>query len=256
MKGYLAKAIGHAQAPLGSRAGQLRGTARRVSRWPAAAPAPGLGQQTEQTRTPSIPEVPRERTVASRPPEEAQSAQLAQPAPQVYVQRIVTAGQPPAALPERVVSSVQIREKHRVEERTVVREVERRSELPREQMAPEDRVEVEEGSSLEMTPAPQPVAPARTDFTQIPVHVELPKASVPLPPEARREVERTVTRIVRERVRGVALPRTASPPEKLEVRIDQVTVRVENPPAPPPAPVASPAPGGFADYILARTVSR
>lgn len=214
---------------------------------PAAPPRPA---------TQAVSESAAERIPAGPLLEAGHPAQPAQQPPQVHVQRIVTPVQSPVSLPERVIQRVEIREKHLVEEREVVREVERRSDPPATRVASEDRPPVDEELAPQVIPAPQPAVPVRMNYEQIPVQVDLPGGGTQLPAEARREVERAVTRVVRERVRNAALPRTASAPEKIEVRIDQLTVRVENPPPPQQAQAAAPAPGGFADYILARTVSR
>lgn len=222
---------------------------------PVASPVSEPAAPSPKSATPTVSDVG-ERIPGEPLPESGRPAQTAQQAPQVHVQRIVTPVQSPVSLPERVLQRVEIREKHLVEEREVVREVERRSDPPATRMASEYRPPADEELAPEVIPAPQPDVPVRMNYEQIPVQVELPRGGSQLPAEARREVERAVTRVVRERVRNAALPRTASAPEKVEVRIDQLTVRVENPPAPQPAPAAAPAPGGFADYILARTVSR
>lgn len=217
---------------------------------PVSEPAP-----SPRSTTPVVSDVG-ERIPGGPLPEAARPAQPTQQPPQVHVQRIVTQVQSPAALPERALPRVEIREKHLVEEREVVREVERRSDPPAARVASEYLPPAEQELVPEVIPAPQPAVPVRMNYEQIPVQVELPRGGAQLSSEARREVERAVTRVVRERVRNAVLPRTASAPEKVEVRIDQLTVRVENPPAPQQAPAPAPAPGGFADYILARTVSR
>lgn len=128
--------------------------------------------------------------------------------------------------------------------------------------------EVEVGSQSAVVAQPMPVedrrlgavaqAPQQAErppLAQLPVRVELPRSMPALPVGARQQVERAVTSVVRERLRAAPPAKPESVPSRVEVRIDQVNVRIENPPAPPAAP-AAPAGGGFASYFLARTVSR
>lgn len=249
----MAKAIGQAQTPLNSRVGLVRAVPRRVQRMPVAAPVSEPAAPSPKSASPTVSEAVGERIPAGPLPE---ASQPVPPLPQVHVQRIVTPVQSPAALPQPVLPRVEIREKRLVEELEIVREVARGSDPPAGRVVSETLAPAAEEPVPEVMPEPQPAVPVRMNYEQIPVQVELPRGEAQLPSETRREVERTVTRVVRERVRNAALPRTASAPEKVEVRIDHLTVRVENPPAPQQAPAAAPAPGGFADYILARTVSR
>lgn len=242
MKGYLQRAIGQAQRPLGAWAAAPRRAMRptRQSIPPAAipeamaAPAPAA-VVTEPVRL-SAPHLPAPGPVV----------RVQQAPPQVHVQRIVT----PPQLVERTQTLAERRPEPVTREREVGREVIRREEVT--------RVEQAEPQIVETVAAPAPPRPPeiRTHWREVPVRVVLPSTAPQLPEAARPLMEREVTRVVRERVEHAAAGRLVAVPEKLEVRIDQVTVRVENPPAPPAPAPAAPTESGFGAYVLARTVSR
>ncbi|MGC4051900.1 MAG: hypothetical protein QM757_21370, partial [Paludibaculum sp.] len=130
------------------------------------------------------------------------------PVPLVHVQRIVSPANPSEAVPREPNPPVEIREKRMVEERVVVREVEHSSGAMEAGRGSESWMQAVEMPAQEMAPAPQPVSHAQRDYSRLPAKVELPEAGARLSSETRREVEREVTRIVRERVRSAALPKT------------------------------------------------
>lgn len=258
MKGYLARAIGQAQKPLGTAVGVLRKVQSRATRAPAAtvegvAVAPSLPAADVVV---SEPVAQRISNAAAASPATAQATAQPVPLPGLHVQRIVPPIQTTATSVERTVSRVEVREQRVVEEKEVVREVVRAAAPTRDASVPASAAHAYEEWAEPMPAIAEPTSQPRQDYSQLPMQIEMPHSASALPSEARRQVERAVTRVVRERVRNSAPPKTASGPARLEVHIDQINVRVENPPAPQPAPAAAPAVSGFDDYHVARTVSR
>ncbi|WP_321475607.1 hypothetical protein [uncultured Paludibaculum sp.] len=253
MPSYLTKAIGQARKPLGAGTVIMRRVQRGTPNAPTAVAAAEVPAQTQMVPVVSVPQ-----PEAQRPP--GLKADVEQPARRVEiphglrVQRIVTPVPSAPTVTERVVARMELREKQVVEAKEVVREAVRPAVGPTTAPTVQEWVEVREESMPAAARAL--VAPPKHDISQIPLSIELPRSAPSLPADVQRQVEKEVTRVVRERVRNTGLPKSASSPERLEVRIDQVNVRVENPPAPQPAAAVAPAPSGFADYFLARTVSR
>ncbi|MFO0869869.1 MAG: hypothetical protein U0935_13125 [Pirellulales bacterium] len=98
------------------------------------------------------------------------------------------------------------------------------------------------------------------------VRWQWPAAAAALPAESRAQLEREVVRVVRERWRE-APPRVGSRMAaacQFDVRIEQLTVRVEAPPPAPPAPPREAPPSigrggaaaaGFSSFQLQRSLS-
>jgi hypothetical protein len=107
-----------------------------------------------------------------------------------------------------------------------------------------------------------PVSTGRTDAVKTPVfHVNWLEGNRSIPQAAREKVEREVVRAARAEFRARAETANAEQPS-VEIRVEHLTVKIENPttapPAPPPASRRTTPAGSapdFSDYFLRRSIS-